>query len=55
MALVVESVHCTPQSAIETPFRVPAAVISYFDLVGIKPGKSEKLSKIFITSVIDFW
>ena len=35
MALVVKSMSFTPQSAIETSFRVPIPALSHFDLLGI--------------------
>ena len=54
MAVIVKSIHSALQNAIEIPFSVPIPTNSHLDLLGIKPEKSKKLSKIFIISISDF-
>ena len=40
-----------PQSASDTPFRIPVPAMSHFALLGFKPERSQKLSKAFIASI----
>ena len=55
MAVIVKSIHSALQNAIKISFSVPIPTNSHLDLLGIKPEKSKKLSKILITSISDFF